>query len=73
MRLVPEPVATHRVPFHDMPFPAIVKQLDKAGVHVIPSVEYTMVFPPEPTAIHCVPFHATLFPEVVKGGKVALK
>jgi hypothetical protein len=71
--LVPEPVATHRAPFHDTPFPAVVKQLDAAASHVSPLVEYKMVFPPDPTATHRLPFHATPFPDVVKKGVVSLR
>ena len=70
MVLIPDPVATHRVPFHVTLFPAVVKQLDVAAVHVIPLVEYIIVFPPNPTATQRAPFHAMPFPLDVKIGEV---
>ena len=45
---VPEPTATHLVPFHATPAPAVVNILFPFAelVHVIPSAEYaTVLFP----------------------------
>ena len=47
---VPEPVATHMVPFDATPFPCVLKMEVPLPVHVIPSVEYARVFVPEPVA-----------------------
>jgi hypothetical protein len=69
----PDPTATHRVPFHVTPFPAVVKQLDAAAVHAIPSVEYKMVFPPVPAATQRDPFHAIPFPEEVNNEKTSTR
>ena len=59
MVFVPEPTATHRVPFQATPLPAVEKILLPNPVHVIPSDEYAMVFVLSPTATHRVPFQAT--------------
>ena len=63
---VPEPTATHSVPFHAILLPEIEKTELVTELQVIPSYEYAIFFVPVslPTATHRVPFHATLLPSV---------
>jgi hypothetical protein len=66
IEFVPEPTATHRVPYHATPFPFVEKIVTPLPVQENPSFEYAIEFVPEPTATHRVPDHATPFPCVEK-------
>ena len=61
---MPFPHATQREPFHAIPAHCVVNTEfpEEDGVQLIPSAEYSMVFPPCPPATQREPFHATLSP-----------
>jgi hypothetical protein len=42
----PVPTATHLIPFHATPRPADEKIVNNNPVHVIPSLEYAILFVP---------------------------
>ena len=62
---VPEPTATHILPFHAIPNPSPPNISVPSPVQVTPSSDHAIVFVPFPTATHILPFHATLFPCIV--------